>query len=331
MEINDGSFLEKLVQLIEQSIAPEAVVERNVRLPILGSASGAMAQCDIVIRNGKPPRQTVTIVEVQDREKPVDINTFRGWQQKLQDVGAQHLYCVSRQPFSESIKEKAVLSGNTVKLITLTTLDVDKIPLNFFKRVFMYQHFDIPYARKKAVHFPSLQGDHNRENREIVTHELKQLKTNDLKFSFYPPRLTALSTICIHNVSPEVNLTCETRILRIGFDKPLFFHLSTGEFIPIQLELEFTATAKLIEMPDSILSYDQHDDGALAWVVESFYQSPWGPIWMKMPVTRSGDEFTISGMLVNIPVDMEFNFQLEKRTPGKTQSWKAITKDTSKR
>lgn len=112
--MNDGSFLERLVQLIEQSIAPDAHIQRNVKLPNLGSKSGATTECDIVIRNGPPFRETVTIVEVKDRERPVDINMFRGWQQKLEDVGAQHLYCVSRKPFPESIKEKAALSGNTI-------------------------------------------------------------------------------------------------------------------------------------------------------------------------------------------------------------------------
>lgn len=117
--------MERLVQLIEQSISPDSIVERDVRLPILTSLTGNNAQCDIVIRAGRPPRQTITIVEVQDRQKPVDINDFRGWLQKLKDVGAQHLYCVSRQSFSKGIKEQAALHGTTVKLITLKQLDID--------------------------------------------------------------------------------------------------------------------------------------------------------------------------------------------------------------
>jgi hypothetical protein len=103
MPRQDGAFMEKLVQLIEQSIEPDSIGERNVRLPILTSPTASTAQRDIVICKGRPPRQTITIVEVQDRQKPVDMNEFRGWLSKLKDVGAQHLYCVSGKSFSKSI------------------------------------------------------------------------------------------------------------------------------------------------------------------------------------------------------------------------------------
>lgn len=327
--VNKGIFLEQLVRLIEQSIAPDAVVEQNVKLPILSSKSGATAQCDVVIRTGKPPRETITIVEVQDRQSPVDINTFRGWQEKMKEVGAQHLYCVSRHPFPESIREKAALSGNTVKLITLTKLDVDAIPLNFFERLFLYQDVDIPYARKKSFRFPSLRGDNHKEKRETAIRELAELKTNDLKFSFCPPQLLALSTICINQVSAEADLSPEMKSIHLGFDRPFFFFLSTGEWVLIQLEVEFTSVSKLTKIPHSIMSYDQLEDGTLAWVVECFYQSRWGPVWTKMPVTRSGDEWIISGMLVNMPENMQFNFHLEKRTRQKVERWKAVSKDSS--
>ncbi|BBO28040.1 hypothetical protein AltI4_24280 [Alteromonas sp. I4] len=78
-----GDELEKLVEIIERSISPDTDIEQNVFLPILTSSEGHTAQCDIVIRQGKAPRQTLTIVEVQDRTSKVDINTFRGWLGKL--------------------------------------------------------------------------------------------------------------------------------------------------------------------------------------------------------------------------------------------------------
>ena len=252
--INNGSFLEKLVQLIEQSISPGSVVEQNVNLPILGSKNGATAQCDIVIRTGKPPIETITLVEVQDRQKPVDINEFRGWQQKLQDVGAQHLYCVSRKPFPESIREKAALAGNTVKLITLTELNADKIPIDFLKPNFIDHDVDVPHIQKKKVEFPSLMDVENRAKLELVTQDLEQLKTNDLKFSFNPPTVTALSAICINHVSDRKDVDSQTDTLMLGFDQPLFYLYANSEFIPIQLEIEFTWKSKRIEIPVTILS-----------------------------------------------------------------------------
>lgn len=263
--INDGSFLEKLVQVIEQSIAPDSVVQRNVALPILNSRSGSTAQCDIVIRTGRPPRETVTIIEVQDRQRAVNINEFRGWQQKLQLVGAQHLYCVSRKPFPESIRESAALSGNTIKLITLSAIDANKIPINFFKITFIYHDIDVPHIRKRSFSFPSPEVNSNKGKLESVTQELSQLKTNDLKFSFLPPAVTALTTICINHVSYQKDVISQTDTLALGFDRPLFFLLANQEFVPIKLDIEFTWSSRRVEIPVTLLSYDQNDHGTLAW------------------------------------------------------------------
>ncbi len=312
MKLNDSSFLERLVQVIEQSLAPGSIVERNVKLPILASGSGATAQCDVVIRSGTPARQTITIVEVQDRQVPVDINEFRGWQQKLDDVGAQHLYCVSRKPFPQSIKEKAALSGNTIKLITLTELDAKQIPINFFKTIFIYHDVDVPHIHKKEVIFPSLQDEKSREKLSAVLKDLSLLKTNDLKFSFTPPVLTALSTICIHHVSGRADTIDQTETLAIGFDRPLFFLYANCGFLPIKLNIEFIWNSKRVEIPVTVLSYDQNEHGTLAWVLESFYHSSRGPIWIKFPVTSSGNEYTIAGMFLTLPASMEFSVFLEK-------------------
>ena len=83
---NDGKRYEALVHMIESSISPDSIIEHDVNLPILNSTSGATTQCDIVIRNGPVSRQTITIVEVQDRATKVKPNDFRGWKQKKEDV-----------------------------------------------------------------------------------------------------------------------------------------------------------------------------------------------------------------------------------------------------
>lgn len=145
---------------------------------------------------------------------------------------------------------------------------MDQIPLDFFERVFLYQDVDTIHARKKHYHFPSLANQ--KKKLEKVTEELAQLKTNDLKFCILPPKLIALSTMCIHQASFEADTSSKPRTLRVGFDYPLHFLSMTEGFVPIQLEIEFTATSELIEIPHSILSYDQIDDGTLAWVVEMF-------------------------------------------------------------
>lgn len=310
--VNDGVFLEKLVQVIEQSISPDSIVQQNVALPVLNSRTGAKAQCDIVIRTGRPPRETITIVEVQDRRRAVSVNEFRGWQLKLQQVGAQHLYCVSRKPFPKSIREIAAQSGNTIKLITLSELAPGQIPINFFETSFTYNDIDVPHIRKRSFAFPSLMGEINKEALDAVTQELNQLHSNDLKFSFNPPSLTALSAICISHISHKKETIPKTATLTLGVDQPLFFLLRSMRFVPIELDIEFTWSSKRVEIPYAILSYDQDDHGALAWVLESYYQSSRGPIWIKVPVTKHGEGYAISSMLLTMPVNMGLSFRMEK-------------------
>lgn len=130
--MEDWKKKEELVKVIEKVISPSSRVERNIMLPNLKSKSGAKRQCDVVIRTGKPPRETISIVEVQKRGAKVDINTFGGWCVKMRDVGAQHLICVSEKGFPKSVKEEALLMGPTVRLLTLSQLDsIDDSPVNF--------------------------------------------------------------------------------------------------------------------------------------------------------------------------------------------------------
>lgn len=90
-------LIERAVALLEKTLTPDALIEHNKQLP--ETASGNLRQCDVVIRYGKPPRSTLTIVEVQDRNKKLEIGTYDGWCQKREKLGAQHLICVSAHAF----------------------------------------------------------------------------------------------------------------------------------------------------------------------------------------------------------------------------------------
>jgi hypothetical protein len=310
---NDGSFLEKLVQAIEQSLSAGSIVEQNVHLPILGSNSAAKAQCDIVIRTGNPPRQTLTIVEVQDRNKPVTIGEFRNWQQKIRDVGAQHLYCVSRHQFSKNMKERAALSGNTIKLITLKQIEENQLPLNFFKTTVLYHDVDVLNIRKREVIFPTLLDPTNRQFLDKLNLDLATVMTNDFKFSYDKKVLKALSTICLEQISSEEKVLTKTSTLALGYDneRPFYFY-SINEFNQIKLHIEYTWSFNKIEIPISVLSYDQNDFGTLAWVLESFYNSSRGPISFKIPVTRNGEHFLMSNMIITMPESVNLTMKIEK-------------------
>lgn len=311
---NKGEYLEQIVEMLERSLTQDGKVERNVRLSIIGSASGSTAQCDVVIRTGPPHRQTVTIVEVQDRKSPVDIGDLRNWVGKLKQVGAQHLFCVSRLPFSKTIKEQAALSGHTIKLITLEKLDNGKIPLEFFKLTQIYVDADIISARKIEVIFPVLEASPDKEKLTSVIADLKKLRTNDFKFSFDQRDLLAISTICLRSVPAEEDVIERKDILEIGYDPalPIFYYFN-HEFIQIKLKMEFTWCLKKIEMPAAIWSYTQDDHGELAWFIECQFDSSRGLITTKVPVVKNGDGFTLPGFNINISQPMDIELQLIKK------------------
>jgi len=120
---------EKVVTIIERHLDQSAKVCLDVNLPVLKSESGRTRQCDVVIVVGEEPRQTISIVEVQKRGSRPAINDFEGWVVKMQQVGAQHLICVSEAGFPTSIEERADELGPTVRLITLQQLEQGSWPL----------------------------------------------------------------------------------------------------------------------------------------------------------------------------------------------------------
>jgi len=140
--------VEEVAALLEKSLAPLAKVEHNVWLPVVGKSR--RRQCDVVITYSEHPRQTVAIVEVQKRERKPEINTFHGWYRKMQEVGAQHLICVSVQGYPKSIiDEVATRIGPTVRLLTLTQLRESKVPgLVFVSPFVLHKH---PYFTLEAV------------------------------------------------------------------------------------------------------------------------------------------------------------------------------------
>lgn len=127
--------VERIVAVLEKLLTPGSVVEHNQYLT--EPATGNERQCDVVVRSGRPPRQTLTIVEVQDREKKVNIGTYEGWCKKREKLGVQHLICVSAKGFPKSVLKDAALQGETVRLTTLC--EPDDFPEAFLARSILYE------------------------------------------------------------------------------------------------------------------------------------------------------------------------------------------------
>jgi hypothetical protein len=120
-------IIQRVVALLEKSITPKAEVSHDVMLPDV--TTGHLRQCDVVLKLGRPPRQFVAIVEVQDRTSKVKIGTLGDWWQKMHAVGAQSLICVSTLDYPQSVKDEVAKKlGPSVTLVTLRELEVEEWP-----------------------------------------------------------------------------------------------------------------------------------------------------------------------------------------------------------
>lgn len=124
--MKSGKLKEIAVTILERHLDDKAVVKQNVFLPVLEDESRRPRECDVVIFESEDP---VVIFEVQDRGKKPTIGEFDGWLIKMEEVGVQHLVCVSRVGFPGSIKKKAEKVGPSVRLLTLKELERNEWPI----------------------------------------------------------------------------------------------------------------------------------------------------------------------------------------------------------
>lgn len=127
---------ESLVALLEGVLTKDARIQQDVHLPRVDIES--TRQCDVVVTTGEPPRQQITIVEVQDRKKKYSAESFDGHLAKLDQVGANHLIVVATSGFAKSVLQKAKRVGPKVRLMLLKELEGGLWPLGIhsdFKRV----------------------------------------------------------------------------------------------------------------------------------------------------------------------------------------------------
>lgn len=299
-----GDDLEKIVEIIERSISPSAKIEQNVFLPILTSVEGHTAQCDIVIRNGNPPRETLTLIEVQDRNSKVDINTFRGWLGKIDDVGAQHLICVSRKEFPTSIKEKVSQSGSKIFLVTLKELSPERIPLEFISLIFKYRNLDIKSI--KSIRPFVAPGQIEKLGLKPMDHNF-----NDKAWSLDGKNMVSLLDICKRKISVEEKTSGANRYIEgsgnLSFnltDGEELFYRHNGKLVRIGLECEFEWEFEYAEIPMSVASYEQDKHGALAWLFEVTYNSKGGLISVKLPVVKlANGNYEFLDSIINSPFE----------------------------
>jgi hypothetical protein len=312
----NGKDLELVVELIQKSIEPDAEIIQNAQLPVLTSPSKRTRQCDIVILSGPSFRRTKTIVEVQDRSSQVDINNFNGWLLKLEEIGAQHLICVSRQEFPESIVEKTLQLGNKVKLITLKEANPVEIPQSFFKSGLKYINFQINNYVTINITY-SKEDEKSLGINELIKSQLdsKNLNSDDKLFSLDKRELKSIYKLCQESIENLDNP--DSGINTIKFDRlkgqPLFLHIN-GIFTRIGLTVTFNWKNEVHVFPVSILKYEQLGDGSLAWIFEANATIKGKPISIKMPFIKENDRFHVKGLVGDLDSNHDVSFQITKET-----------------
>lgn len=302
---NKGEYFEEIVELLERSIDPSARVEHDVQLPILNSRNGATRQCDIVIRTGIKPRETITIIEVQNRTKKPSPNDIGGWIDKLNEVGAQHLICVSKKGFSKNVKDRASLSNGKIRLVQLSEVPKEKIPLDFLKMHACYQEFNLKKVLSGVFSLSSIDLDVYGIDEEKI--DLKAIKFNSPVFSYDKENKLTLIDLC-SKVIPQIN-KLEKGIKKLiikGSKNPLYFYYQ-NVFIGLELELEFEWFVTFTEIPIELLSYDQDEDGTLAWLAKGILNTSNGELSFEVPVTKFENGYTVLNFRVNKPDKLGFS------------------------
>lgn len=309
---NDGKDLEHLVRFIEQSITPGSTVEHNVNLPVIGSSGNRTRQCDVIIRTGQKPRETITIVEVQDRIARTEINEFGGWLNKLEQVGAQHLICVSRHEFPSSIKEEAVKLGNTVRLITLKEIPAESLPINI---VFTNTKFDLNLGNigcgVSEEEVEELGIKDAVEARFIGFH---QMDLNEKCWSLDKNKLISLCDLCRDVVNPEENGEGDGKLASSIKNGPELYLYLENQFIRVSVDCDFSWAYEVTELPVLFLSYEQNEDGILAWAAELYYDGG----YVKFPIVEDEGNYRIDGMIVKMPAGATLTFKVLKDDDGQS-------------
>ena len=308
----DGKKLEKIVQIFEKLLSPDSIVKHNVQMPIISSQKGFTTQCDVVIWEGEKPRQIITICEVQDRKTAMSANDFRGFREKMIDIGAQRLICIAKKEFTNSIIEKAANSNGTLILMNISD-DYEDFPINYQSE---YQNVEI-----SELGFDikiKLGKDKNNEKlvKQVENYfELKNIneKIGEKIFTLNKQDFLSFTSLC--SLYLEINCVDEeffgedSFIIDIKKDPPLYVKFM-NKYYRIGLECNFKYKVTLEINEPYFYSYEQIEGGILAWVVE--HNSDIRGKYKMVFIKNKNDNWDLFLNGLEIPYGNKFFINIEK-------------------
>lgn len=236
---------------------------------MLGRPDREPRQCDIVITYGDAPRQTITIVEVQDRNSKPDITTFHGWIKKMQEVGAQHLICVSALGYPESIiNDVAKEFGPTVRLMTLQEFEEGGLPPLILPSTLVHRSPSFYYETLgplKLEHSPDIVGMDLKLDDPIFS-----LDDNEERNSLNELAAQVLAKDVTTHFAKHGMLEPPEFTVQLSFgaaERTLWLHIKGQRFKVLNLGATVKVAMRVAEVPMSLLSYRQEFyNGELAWL-----------------------------------------------------------------
>lgn len=265
-------IVERVAAILEKTLTPSAKVEHNKYLPVIGKPHRRSRQCDIVITYGEIPRQSIAIVEVQKRKSKPDITTFHGWIEKMHEVGAQQLICVSAIGYPESIiDEVATKYGPTVKLCTLEELQEARIQqLIFVAPYVIHKSPNISFESPIDIQIEELSKPFGeldiKPDTKIfsIGDDENTLSLIELIYPLYDKYITELF---YEQRIPEPEKYSIK--FHVGSNKTvLWIHYGDSKVKVHKLPVRLIVEIHTAEIPLSIHSYRQEEiDDVLAWIV----------------------------------------------------------------
>lgn len=261
--------IERIAAILEKALSPSAEVQHDVRLPVIGM-EGQQRQCDVVITYGEPPREFLSIVEVQRRNSKPDINTFNGWVTKMEEVGAQQLICVSAKGYPLSIRRRVDERLGHRKVCLLTLEEITEMPrLKCIDNSWIETKLDFsihaagPIKLKDNVPASELQID--------TRDRIFSFNECDERFSLLD--LTSLALELMEHergraVSPVLNQFIAEFQLGSGEGGDFWIHWGEQRYKIDRLPVRAKVEVRFTEVPITIFLYRQDsNDEALAWVI----------------------------------------------------------------
>lgn len=265
---------------------------------------GAFCQCDVVIRSGTAPRESLTIVEVQKRGRAVEVNTFRGWCEKLRQVGAQHLICVSTVGFPRSVVMDAQLRGPTVRLITLREIEQSDRPRFAFALTNTYEIVRTSFDPNRAELIWPTVAPPGGPTEIAFDARVLQLASGGMATPAEITRMALRDQVIATKPVGVQPLRFTTRL-----DQRCLRYVDGHISAPVQLRCSLDLYVQRITVPLTGLSYEQTDiDGAIAWAMVAEGDFGQGPIALNMTYVPAPDGRLLPGGIDIVGIEEEAGY-----------------------